>query len=621
MTPSNTPIQRSWTRHVQAWRGGDGLPSGELPGLPDQPVERLAFHLLHAGLLDPADLRRARWLARDVSESVLVLLMLARSRRGHGSSLAADLASDLETAATLALPGLPGTALEALPERLASDRTALAATLAEAVDRAAREGASSGRLVRADASGEGVLLSFARSHDAQSLLAERLLDRFRQDARPPEPDPRLLDAVCDRAPALHPAQKQAVRACLVRRTALVSGGPGTGKTTVVARVLEALEASDPAFRRESTALCAPTGRAKARLQESIAAALPAWGAPSAFTLHSLLGPRPDGGFRHDAGNPLPWSTVVVDEASMIDLALFAALLDALHPDTRLLLLGDPDQLPSVESGAVFGDLVATLAGRDLPGARHERLTHTHRNAGAIRALADQTRDGVSDSVIAGPVCPARPDARGVDVLRNDAPGTVRWFDASVEETLDLWWTVHPPGDGRLHEDPARSRILCVTHQGAAGRERVNELGDALLRRMGRETGRPEAAGRPVALGRNLPALDLWNGDLGTLVASDGDTLHVAFPKGDGLRLLAPERLEGLEAAWAITVHKSQGSEFDHVLLLLPDDDTPLLVRQILYTGLTRARRTLWIRGSKDLWARGCARREHRVSRLPGLLER
>lgn len=616
-------LERAWTRHVQAWRGG-GSDSATPPAAPPEgAAERLAFALLHAGLLDAIDLRRARWLSRDQTESVLILTLLARLRRGHGSALASDLASDLEAACSLPLDGLAGTTLAALPGLLSSDRAALSATLAEAVDRAAAEGASPGLLVRSDRTADGTILSFARSHEAQSLLARRLLDRIRPQRPEADLPGTTLDGVRATGPVLHEAQADAVRAAIACRTVVVSGGPGTGKTTVVARILDALSRIEGGSARDATALCAPTGRAKARLQESIARALPGLGDLPAFTLHSLLGVRPDGGFRHDAGNPLPYSTVVVDEASMIDLALFAGLLDALRPTTRLVLLGDPDQLPSVEAGAVFGDLVDALGRSDFPGARLVRLVHTYRNDGEIRRLAGEVNRGESESVKGmEPILPGSAAAH-VATLRDDPPGTVRWIGGSLEEALDLWWTLHPPS---LDGDPAveaasmaRTLILCATHLGSSGRERINELGDERLRARAQRDGVPPWAGRPVVLTRNLPLQELWNGDLGVLFPSETGAPAALFARGEGFRLHPPERLEGLEPAWAITIHKSQGSEFDHVLLVLPDEDSPLLARQILYTGLTRARRTLWIWGRKDLWSLGCDRREHRTSRLRDLL--
>lgn len=617
------PVERAWTRHVQAWRGGGSIPSGSASAAPPEgAAERLAFALLLSGLLDACDLRRARWLSRDTSESVLLLLLLARLRRGHGSALAADLASDLDTACALPLAALAGTSLASVPAALAANRAALATALGEAIQRASTEGCAPGTLVRTDTTPRGLFLSFARPHDAESRLARRLLDRIRHAAQEPAPSPAALSAILERAPTLHPAQADAVRAALECRTVVVSGGPGTGKTTVVARILEALSSLGEGFSRESTALCAPTGRAKARLQESIARSLPGWGELPAFTLHSLLGARPDGGFRHDAGNPLPYSTVVVDESSMIDLALFAGLLDALRPSTRLVLLGDPDQLPSVEAGAVFGDLVDALRERAWPGARHAHLVFTHRNDGDIRLLAEEVNRGEAESVkhLESLQPTEAPDL--LASLRSDPPGTVRWIGGTLEEALALWWRLHPPAGAG---DPAteslaiaHSRILCATHQGPSGRERINELGDERLRPSALRDG-GGFAGRPVVLTRNLPSQDLWNGDLGVLLESETGVPAVLFARGDGFRLHPPERLEGIEPAWAITIHKSQGSEFDHVFLVLPEEDSPLLVRQILYTGLTRARRTLWIWGRKELWALGSQRRELRASRLREIL--
>lgn len=610
--PPDPRTIRTWERFLGAWFPPEQRTSTD-PRIPEGPLDAFAWALHAQGAVESLDLRRARWLAQDEPARLLHLVLAADLARGKGSVRLEDLVADLHRWIDwVPPPSWNPTVFADLPERLASHRPALEALLRSAAQAC---GDDPRDLVRRTSRGESRILAFARYRECEEDLARRLAAAL---SEPPLPSSASSPRVPRSEPPLHPRQSEAVLRALDHRVMVIAGGPGTGKTTVVARILEALEAHDPAHSPEGTILCAPTGRAKARLQESIARQIPSREPPASSTLHALLGARPDGTFRHDASSPLPWNTIVLDEASMVDQLLFAGLLAALHPRARLLILGDPDQLPSVEAGGLFADLVGHLETLDPARRPYVRLTHTWRNAGAIRELGEEVNRGATDLALS---LPARP-ASAISWSGAGPSGDVVWLDGDLDEVLARWWQVQAAGGastGSLARELATSRILCASHHGRSGRERLNALGDAHLRGSLPVGAAPRSwlPSRPVLLTRNLAALDLWNGDLGLTSLADGQPV-VRFPRGEGETLHAPGRLEGLEAAWAITIHKSQGSEFDHVLLVLPEEDSPLLTRQILYTGLTRARRSLWIWGPKALWAAAVSRRDDRSSPLLAL---
>jgi len=600
-----------WHAYLQAWEGLGSLAIQERGDrLPDTPLSRLALRMLLEGTLDLADLREARWLGANEPQRLLLLFLQARLRRGQPRAQLCDLHQDLLTHR------------EALPDlRESIDITTLFAT--QKADHPALEalwtcleqelGSSQSilwngpdSLIRREANSDWI--SFAGPARAQDQLLLRLRERLTKE--PPCDEARIqqiLSEMRGHGFSLHAGQEQAVATALRHRTALIAGGPGTGKTTVVARILEGLRQLDPSSDSQAIALCAPTGRAKARLSESLSSA----GASiPAHTLHSLLGQRPDGSFRHRAEHPLPFRTVIVDEASMIDLSLFAALFEALLPTARLVLVGDPDQLPSVEAGAVLADLVQVFQSMPPERSPLALLTHTYRNAGDIARLAAELRQGQCQLATT-----LHASAISVTALSQKLPdGSVHWVDGPLEDLL-AWWMDHYgiSSPETSANTIVQARILCATHAGASGREAVNAYGDGWLRAHvpGRGAFRP---GQQMMLTKNLPQLELWNGDLG-MISSTPEGMRVVFPRSAGSVAQVPERLEGLESAWAMTIHKSQGSEFDHVLLLLPERDTSLMTRQILYTGLTRARRTVLIHGDQELWERAAARQDDRPSRL------
>jgi len=432
-------------------------------------------------------------------------------------------------------------------------------------------------------------------------------------------------------------QKLAAVTAILRRVSLVTGGPGTGKTSTVLKIL-ALLLSQPGHERRRIALAAPTGKAAARLKEAvkeskntlrvgpeILARIP----EEAFTLHRLLGFVPGSRvFRHNRKNPLPFEMIVVDEASMVDLPLMAKLLDAVPPGARLLLLGDRDQLASVEPGAVFGDICSVaeaagwsgdfreslkLYGLDLPasfsgggGPLQNSMTVLRRS---YRFGMDSGIGHLSRSIQAGDTDAA------IHLLSTRGLPDMVWEDlaspASLQNRLERW--ILEAYAGCLQADSpeeafalfARSRILCAVRQGPFGVTTINHVAEDALNRKGLIRSRGAwYRGRPVMMNRNDYQIRLFNGDIGITWEDPSRTqpgpqpLAVMFPSESGeMRRILPSRLPEHETVFAMTVHKAQGSEFDRVLLILPDQASAALTREMLYTGVTRARKSV------EIWAR------------------
>ncbi|OBS09185.1 exodeoxyribonuclease V subunit alpha [Acidihalobacter prosperus] len=441
-------------------------------------------------------------------------------------------------------------------------------------------------------------------------------------------------------------QRRAAALAVLRRLAVISGGPGTGKTRTVTAILALLLEQAPALR---VALAAPTGKAAARLAESIQAAkreLPLDDAVRAaipertHTLHRLLGIVPGRSRpRRDANNPLHVDLLVIDEASMVDLPLLARALAALPSQARLILLGDRDQLASVEAGAVLADIcgegaagyspalcaaLAETAG-EAPAAASASpspladsvalLAHSYRfaQAGGIAALARAVNAGDADAAL------AEFDAGWTDLAQ--APPAP--LEPRLGERLDgaLAELFEAAGPAEALAALGRLRILCALREGPFGVAEINALVERhVRRRFGVDTRKPWYRGRPVMVQGNDYALDLFNGDVGIAWPNESDHLRVYFEGADGgLKTVHPGRMPAHETVYAMTVHKSQGSEFDEVLLILPRQDARVLTRELLYTGITRARRRVELWAEPSILATAVARRVRRASGLRGRL--
>jgi exodeoxyribonuclease V alpha subunit len=431
--------------------------------------------------------------------------------------------------------------------------------------------------------------------------------------RPAGPRPELTRLF----PAGYEEQRAAADIALSQGLTVLTGGPGTGKTTTVARLLALLveQGRLTGRHRLRIALAAPTGKAAARLQEAVAIEVAklepgdrqALAGVQATTLHRLLGPRPDTSarFRHHRGNRLPHDVIVVDETSMVSLTMMARLLEAVRPDTRLILVGDPDQLASVEAGAVLADLVEGL-GADRVAA----LVTSHRFGHAIGELASAVVHGDAD--------------RALQILRAGHE-SIEWVDAG--DPRDPLRKVLVPqalrvrGAAVLGNGPAaldimdEHRLLCAHRRGPYG---VAHWNRQVERWMTEDTG--EAiwsswyVGRPVLVTANDYGLSLYNGDTGVTVAAE-DGLRAVVAGATGPLQFATGRLSDVETMHAMTIHKSQGSQADTVSVLLPPEDSRLLSRELLYTAITRAKSKVRLVGDEAAVRAAIGRRVVRASGL------
>jgi len=468
------------------------------------------------------------------------------------------------------------------------------------------------------------LLYLDRYWREEVQVCDDLLARLARPA--PQVDTAALDAGVLRVfPAAgYDEQRTAARAAAERWTTVLTGGPGTGKTTTVAGLLallaEQAELESGGARRLRIALTAPTGKASARLQESVDAetrALPAadrarLGELKASTLHRLLGWRPDSStrFRHDRGNRLPHDVVVVDETSMVSLTMMARLLEAVRADARLVLVGDPGQLASVEAGAVLADLVDGFGRRDVSPVA--ALTTAHRFGGGIAELATALRGDDADRVVE--VLRSGGDVELVDPADERAMAA---FRATVTEAALAVRLAAEAGDAEAAVAALdRHRLLCAHREGPYGVTGWNRQVERLVADRTGVTHYDEwYAGRPVLVTANDYGQGLYNGDLGVTVRLVDGRLRVVVPGADGLKEFATTRMAGVQTVHAMTVHKSQGSQAREVSVVMPPDDSPLLTHELFYTAVTRAQVKVRVIGTEESVRAAVARTVQRASGL------
>ena len=412
-------------------------------------------------------------------------------------------------------------------------------------------------------------------------------------------------------------QREAAIKSMNQSFSIITGGPGTGKTTTVVKILALLQERAAKKQRSlHIALAAPTGKAAMRLQESIGfskGTLPCSEVikqripETVTTIHRLLGAKPPSPyFKHDAQQPLVYDLVVVDEASMVDLALMSKLVDALKPGSRLILLGDKDQLASVESGAVLADLTAALPFNTI------ELKKSHRFQGEIKDLAvavnAQAVDKAWEMLNKG--------TEQVGLLTEDLINYIASRYASY-----LLKISNEEDFLTIFSEFGRFQALCSNRQGEQGVVEINRQVEEKLHRQNKiHLAGHWYVGRPVMMTQNNAAMQLYNGDIGVcLYDKELGKLMVFFLRADhSIKKVLPSRLPEHETVFAMTIHKSQGSEFDECLCVLPESINPVLTKELIYTAITRAKTSLKISSSYAVFSQAL---QHRVQRTGGLFEK
>jgi exodeoxyribonuclease V alpha subunit len=597
-----------------------------------------------AGVLNPADVHTAETVCRigqDIDEQVqLALAMTVRALRNGSVCI------DLETVHTTAFDEAESAIdIGELPWPQPDEWINACKASPLVADGADQPGGRPLRLA-------GGLLYLERYWQQEELVRVQLQRRFAAAA--PDIDhsrlaaafPRLFDHA-GLAPGEADRQQLAAAVSALSRVSVLAGGPGTGKTTTVAKLLALLrDQPGPALR---IALAAPTGKAAARLEEAVRAATAQLqpedqrrlGDLTASTLHRLLGwlPSNRSRFRHDATNKLPHDVVIIDEMSMVSLTLMARLLEAVRPSARLVLVGDPDQLSSVEAGAVLADIARAPGAPDAdlgrrlveldlipdgePAPVHGvvQLTHTWRFGGAIDTLARAVRAADADAAIAV-LRSGASDVQFSEVDLEAAP-----TETSARALIGVTAQVRAAGVAMLEAARSgeiagalaaldRHRLLCAHRRGPYGvlrwgLEVERWLAEAI---PGYGEDGEWYVGRPLLVIANDYEMSLYNGDTGIIVQTAAG-VRAAFARGAAAKLYPPVRLDAIQTVHAMTVHRAQGSQFDTVSFVVPPPDSPLLTRELLYTAVTRARRQVHLIGSEEAVRRAVLRPANRASGL------
>ncbi len=554
-----------------------------------------------AGMIHVADFHLARRMAAYFGESddrVLLALALTVRELRLGS-----VCLDLACAPELIVPGETDDGSVAEPVELPwPEPQAWAAAVAASPAVAGPEaGPRPFRLV------DGLLYLdrfFTEERDLAAGLRRRSALPDLPSPEPPAPGPGMVP---------DPTQDAAVRAAIRARTSVITGGPGSGKTTVVSRIIDALTSRSPV----TVALTAPTGKAATRLETAVRDRLqhPERVALTAGTLHRILGVVPGRAERtHDALNPLPFDVVIVDETSMVSITLMSWLLDAVADSTRLVLIGDPNQLASVDAGAVLADISAAPDLVTSPGGPAVvQLGGSHRNLDDVARLAEAIRDGDADGCLAllerSETCTLTAYT-GTEPLA-DLPALAADVGAAAHDAL----AAALAGDGnRAVRALERHRLLCAHREGPFGtghwQQAVRRHLAATLPGYAPDVG--QYPGQPLIVTRNSDVVS--NGDVAVIIKIDGRLL-AAVDRGGNAELLNPLLLDAAQELHAMTIHKSQGSQFERVSVILPPPGSPLLTRELLYTAVTRAESGVRLYGSPDALRKAVGTRARRASGL------
>ncbi|WP_067562641.1 exodeoxyribonuclease V subunit alpha [Nocardia acidivorans] len=508
------------------------------------------------------------------------------------------------------------------------------------------------RLIDPPGSEAGPLLYLDRYYRQEETIRAALTER---STTQPMVDAELVRRELDRlfpgegGPGEPPdRQRLAVALAATQWTTVVAGGPGTGKTHTIARVLALLVAHQqaipgaPALR---IALAAPTGKAAARLQESVREQAGDIGLPelTAATLHRLLGWQRGGAsrFKHHEFNRLPYDVIVVDETSMVSLTMMSRLLPAVRPDARLVLVGDPDQLASVDAGAVLADLVAgPIAGQPNPALEKILGGELRDSAGHPDALSVRERERMRGGIVRltrGRRFGGRIAELAVAVRAGDADTALELLRAGGAELslhtpedigqvrADVLRAAHSATDAALAGDATAAltaleshRLLCAHRQGPYGVERWDRMAAGWVTAAGIST-EPAPGhwypGQPLLVTANDHEARIYNGDTGVIVRMPDGTLRAALQRGTEPYLVHPTQFPGVTTVYAMTIHRSQGSQYDTVTTVLPGPESTLLTRELLYTAITRARKHVRILGTEDSIRAAIGRRVLRASGL------
>ncbi|MEA1966761.1 MAG: exodeoxyribonuclease V subunit alpha [Thermodesulfobacteriota bacterium] len=493
-----------------------------------------------------------------------------------------------------------------------------------------------------------------RYFEYETNLAQSIKDRVKREKHNIDFDllkKGISRCFSDKSHAIPDWQKIAAVAAVVNNFSVISGGPGTGKTYTVTNIL-ALYLEQK--RNLNIALCAPTGKAAARLSESIKKAklninfkesivsrIP----ETASTIHRLLGVRPGSPyFRHNINNKLSADLVIVDEASMVSMPLMTKLIQAVSSNASIILLGDRNQLASVEAGAVLGDICRTsdidsfstsfcekyfkITGEHIP-VRDDRISNAVSDA--VVELKQSFRFD-SESGIAMVSCAVNKgdSVKALELLKQHSDASIKFFD--LPHAGKLTKMVHRVFKEKIEPvflcksiDQAFTflenfRILCSHKKGPTGVSRINMIVESMLQEKGFfEKSKKFYKGRPIIILSNDYNLNLYNGDVGIIWEDENREIRAFFPDDKkGFRTFSPARLPVHETLFAMTIHKSQGSEYDSILMILPDKESPILTRELIYTGITRAKTSAVIWMNQDVFKKGV---KMRVKRASGLADR